>query len=87
MSAEALLVLTAHPGDFVWRAAGAIALAVSRQQRVVIGCMSFGERGESALVAQGLHPRRGQGPPRAEADEAAASWAPRSASSTPATTR
>ena len=46
MTAEALLVLTAHPGDFVWRAAGAIALAVSRNQRAVIGCMSFGERGE-----------------------------------------
>ena len=50
MSGAALLVLTAHPGDFVWRAAGAIALAVSRQQRAVIGCMSFGERGESASL-------------------------------------
>ncbi|MEV6346289.1 PIG-L deacetylase family protein [Actinoplanes sp. NPDC051851] len=47
---ESTLVLTAHPGDFVWRAAGAIALAVSRGQRVVIGCMSFGERGESASL-------------------------------------
>jgi 4-oxalomesaconate hydratase len=44
------LVLTAHPGDFVWRCAGAIALAVSRGERVVIGCLSFGERGESASL-------------------------------------
>ncbi|WIM94180.1 PIG-L deacetylase family protein [Actinoplanes oblitus] len=47
---DATLVLTAHPGDFVWRAAGAIALANSRGRRVVIGCMSFGERGESASL-------------------------------------
>lgn len=46
----AMLVLTAHPGDFVWRCAGAIALATSRGERVVIGCMSFGERGESAAL-------------------------------------
>ncbi|KUL35261.1 PIG-L deacetylase family protein [Actinoplanes awajinensis] len=47
---DSTLVLTAHVGDFVWRAAGAIALANSRGQRVVIGCMSFGERGESASL-------------------------------------
>ncbi|MFT4122369.1 MAG: PIG-L deacetylase family protein [Microbacteriaceae bacterium] len=45
-----LLVVTAHPGDFVWRAGGAIALAVSRGQRAVIACLSFGERGESAAA-------------------------------------
>jgi 4-oxalomesaconate hydratase len=50
MSDRSLLVLSAHPGDFVWRAGGAIALAVSRGERVVIGCMSFGERGESASL-------------------------------------
>lgn len=43
-----VLVVTAHPGDFVWRAGGAIALAHSRGQKVVIACLSFGERGESA---------------------------------------
>jgi 4-oxalomesaconate hydratase len=42
------LVITAHAGDFVWRAGGAIALATSRGERVVIGCLTFGERGESA---------------------------------------
>ena len=50
MSDRSLLVLTAHPGDYVWRAGGAIALAVSRGERVVIGCLSFGERGESASL-------------------------------------
>jgi 4-oxalomesaconate hydratase len=42
------LVVTAHPGDFVWRAGGALALAASRGQRAVIACLTFGERGESA---------------------------------------
>lgn len=40
--------VTAHPGDFVWRAGGALALAVQRGRRAVIACLSFGERGESA---------------------------------------
>ena len=42
------LVVTAHAGDFVWRAGGAIALAASRSERVTIACLTFGERGESA---------------------------------------
>ena len=33
-----LLVVTAHPGDFVWRAAGAIALATEAGRRAVIAC-------------------------------------------------
>lgn len=45
-----LLAITAHPGDFVWRAGGALALAVSRGQRAVIACLSYGERGESASL-------------------------------------
>lgn len=45
-----LLVVTAHPGDFVWRAGGAIAQAAARGQRAVIACLSFGERGESAAA-------------------------------------
>lgn len=45
---ESLLVVSAHAGDFVWRAAGAIALAASRGQRATVVCLSFGERGESA---------------------------------------
>ncbi|MFE6756923.1 PIG-L deacetylase family protein [Streptomyces sp. NPDC057684] len=42
------LVVTAHAGDFVWRAGGAIALATSRDEKVTIACLTFGERGESA---------------------------------------
>ncbi|RYF61457.1 MAG: PIG-L family deacetylase [Comamonadaceae bacterium] len=45
---SSLLVVSAHAGDFVWRAAGAIALATSRCQRAKVLCLSFGERGESA---------------------------------------
>jgi len=44
----ALLVVSAHAGDFVWRASGAIALATQRGERAVVVCLSFGERGESA---------------------------------------
>jgi 4-oxalomesaconate hydratase len=43
-----VLVVSAHAGDFVWRAAGAMALAASRGDRVTVLCLSFGERGESA---------------------------------------
>jgi 4-oxalomesaconate hydratase len=43
-----LLVVAAHPGDFVWRAGGALALAAARGQRAVVACLTFGERGESA---------------------------------------
>ncbi|MDR6321722.1 PIG-L deacetylase family protein [Actinoplanes couchii] len=68
----ATLVLTAHPGDFVWRAGGAIALATARGQRVVIGCMSFGERGESAsLWRQGYTLQQVKDHRRGEAEEAA----------------
>lgn len=42
------LVITAHAGDFVWRAGGAIALAASRGEKVTIACLTYGERGESA---------------------------------------
>jgi 4-oxalomesaconate hydratase len=72
MSSRSLLVLTAHPGDFVWRAGGAIALAASRGERVVIGCMSFGERGESAsLWRQGLTLDQVKAHRRGEAEKAA----------------
>lgn len=43
-----LLVISAHAGDFVWRAGGAIALATMRGERAVVVCLSYGERGESA---------------------------------------
>lgn len=43
-----VLVVSAHAADFVWRAAGAMALAASRGAKVCALCLSFGERGESA---------------------------------------
>jgi 4-oxalomesaconate hydratase len=43
-----VLVISAHAGDFVWRAGGAMALAAARGARVTVVCLSFGERGESA---------------------------------------
>jgi 4-oxalomesaconate hydratase len=43
-----VLVVSAHAGDFVWRAGGAMALAASRGAQVTVLCLSFGERGESA---------------------------------------
>lgn len=43
-----LLVVSAHAGDFVWRAAGAIALATARGEPATVVCLTYGERGESA---------------------------------------
>ncbi|RBP65619.1 4-oxalomesaconate hydratase [Brevibacterium sanguinis] len=43
-----LLVVSAHAGDFVWRAGGAIAAAAQRDERATVVCLSYGERGESA---------------------------------------
>lgn len=43
-----LLVVSAHAGDFVWRAGGAIAAAAMRGERATVLCLSYGERGESA---------------------------------------
>lgn len=48
MSNESLLVVSAHVGDFVWRAGGAIALYTSRGHRSTVVCLAYGERGESA---------------------------------------
>jgi 4-oxalomesaconate hydratase len=45
---SSMLVVTAHAGDFVWRAGGAVASAVASGSRAVIACLSYGERGESA---------------------------------------
>ena len=42
--------MSAHSADFVWRAGGAIALYASRGYRMVVVCLSFGERGESAKL-------------------------------------
>ncbi|WP_144633543.1 PIG-L deacetylase family protein [Bordetella genomosp. 13] len=44
------LVVSAHSADFVWRAGGAIALYASRGWNMVVVCLSYGERGESAKL-------------------------------------
>lgn len=44
---SSVLVLSAHSGDFVWRAGGAIAKSAERGVSVHVLCLSFGERGES----------------------------------------
>ena len=44
------LVITAHPGDFVWRAGGAIALHAAKGYTMKIVCLSYGERGESQFA-------------------------------------
>lgn len=44
---DTLLVVSAHAADFVWRAGGVIALYGSRNCRVRVLCLSYGERGES----------------------------------------
>ena len=47
---KSALVVSAHPGDFVWRAGGAIALHAKKGFRVKIVCLAFGERGESQFA-------------------------------------
>jgi 4-oxalomesaconate hydratase len=55
MSSQSLLVISAHVGDFVWRAGGAIALYAARGYAVTVVCLAYGERGESARYwRQGL---------------------------------
>ncbi len=68
------LVVSAHTGDFVWRAGGAIALYASWGWDVKIVCLSFGERGESAKLwkEKGMTVEQVKELRRAEALEAAA---------------
>jgi 4-oxalomesaconate hydratase len=44
------VVVSAHAGDFVWRAGGAIALHAELGWEILVVCLSFGERGESARM-------------------------------------
>ncbi|MEQ8349639.1 MAG: PIG-L deacetylase family protein [Sneathiellaceae bacterium] len=50
MTQKTALVVSAHSADFVWRAGGAIALYAKRGYRVLVVCLSYGERGESAKL-------------------------------------
>jgi 4-oxalomesaconate hydratase len=67
------LVITAHPGDFVWRAGGAIALHAAKGYRMKIVCLSYGERGESqfAWKKPGVKLEDVKAQRREEADKAA----------------
>ena len=69
----ALLVVSAHAGDFVWRAGGAIAAAAQRGERAVVVCLSYGERGESAKAwREGKGLEESKAIRREEAENAAA---------------
>lgn len=67
------LVVSAHSADFVWRAGGAIALHADRGWDVVVVCLSFGERGESAKLwrDQDMTMQRVKTSRREEAEKAA----------------
>lgn len=45
--ARTMLVVGAHSADFVWRAAGAVAVLTSQGGKAVVVALSYGERGES----------------------------------------
>jgi len=49
-SRKSMVVIAAHTGDYVWRCAGAIALHARLGYRVVVICLSYGERGEAAKL-------------------------------------
>jgi 4-oxalomesaconate hydratase len=67
-----VLVVSAHAGDFVWRAGGAIALAAARGAEVTVLCLSYGERGESARAwREGKQLEEIKAIRRAEASQAA----------------
>ena len=68
------LVVSAHSADFVWRAGGAIALYANRGYKVIIVCLSYGERGESAKLwkQDGYTLDRVTAERRSEAENAAA---------------
>ncbi|SAI42149.1 Uncharacterized proteins%2C LmbE homologs [Bordetella ansorpii] len=67
------LVVSAHSADFVWRAGGAIALYASRGWNMVVVCLSYGERGESAKLWRepGMTLERVKAARREEAEKAA----------------
>ncbi|MFC1402747.1 MULTISPECIES: PIG-L deacetylase family protein [Streptacidiphilus] len=67
-----LLVISAHAGDFVWRAGGAIALTAAAGERAKVVCLSYGERGESARAwREGKNLDEIKAERRAEAEQAA----------------
>jgi 4-oxalomesaconate hydratase len=73
MAQKSGLVITAHPGDFVWRAGGAIALHHAKGYKMQILCLSYGERGESqwAWKQAGISMAEVKAQRKAEAEKAA----------------
>ncbi|MER7606174.1 PIG-L deacetylase family protein [Nocardioides sp. NPDC127503] len=71
---SSVLVISAHSGDFVWRAGGALALYAERGYDVQIVCLSYGERGESQGLwrQDGMTLEAAKDARRAEAEAAAA---------------
>ncbi|MBL1098363.1 PIG-L deacetylase family protein [Streptomyces coffeae] len=69
-----VVVISAHSGDFVWRAGGALALYAERGHDVRIVCLSYGERGESQGLwkQEGMTLEKAKESRRAEAEAAAA---------------
>lgn len=69
---DRLLVVSAHAADFVWRAAGYIAVVTAAGGAAHVLCLSFGERGESpgAWKQPGMTLERVKEIRRAEAQEA-----------------
>ncbi|MFI5519913.1 PIG-L deacetylase family protein [Streptomyces platensis] len=69
-----VVVISAHSGDFVWRAGGALALYAERGHDVRIVCLSYGERGESQGLwkQEGMTLEKAKERRRAEAEAAAA---------------
>lgn len=47
---KSILVVSAHSADFVWRAGGAMAAYARKGYKVLVVCLSYGERGESAKL-------------------------------------
>ena len=45
--AKKMMVVSAHAADFVWRAAGAIAVTAEQGGEVLVVALSYGEKGES----------------------------------------
>ncbi|WP_069817283.1 PIG-L deacetylase family protein [Streptomyces sp. TP-A0874] len=68
-----VLTISAHSGDFVWRAGGALALYAERGYDVRIVCLSYGERGESQGLwrQEGMTLEKAKAGRRAEAEAAA----------------
>ena len=52
VSKKSLLVIGAHSADFVWRAAGAIAVITSQGGAATVLALSYGEQGESGELWQ-----------------------------------